>query len=52
MSCANWAVSQGTQTHIILGVSVRAFLDEIYPESADYVKQIALPYVGGPHSIS
>lgn len=29
--------------------SVRVFLDEISTESADWVKQIALPSVGGPH---
>lgn len=38
----------GIWWNIILGVSVRVFLDEMI----DLVKQIVLPNVNGPHPIS
>lgn len=39
-------------SNILLGTSAGGCLGEITFESVDWVKQIALPTVGGPHPIS
>lgn len=52
-SFVKWPRSQDAQTfsHIILGMSLRVFLGEMNIEAVNWVKQAAIPNVGGPHPI-